>query len=222
MYVPISYEIAMQECPEQVEAIIKKLRKGTSKNKNAAPEELKYEYQVGVAMESYSFKEMIKGVIEGTLVKPKEKYYVDIDNLSNYDLIIDTSAARPEEIFKLIKNRLKEHDKVNKVNEIWVSPSILYPTKDLTKIQDENCGNPKIIRCMGKYFIYEGHKIISEGLNNSDKLIQIEVIGEDNTEIENGVTACEFVLINCKKEILRKWEEVHGFNFIQYPNGLIE
>lgn len=63
-YIKLTYEQAMQECPEQVNAIVAKLRSGTSKNKKAAPEELSYEYMVGVKIHSYSLNEILEGVIK--------------------------------------------------------------------------------------------------------------------------------------------------------------
>ena len=35
-----------------------------------------------------------------------ENYNVDVNNLANYDLVVDTTFAKPEEIYELIDNKL--------------------------------------------------------------------------------------------------------------------
>ena len=48
-----------------------------------------------------------------------EKYNVDPDDLSNYDLVVDTTYATPEEICDLIEKYLNEWKKGNSFNKVW-------------------------------------------------------------------------------------------------------
>jgi len=48
-----------------------------------------------------------------------EKYNVDPDDLNNYDLVVDTTYATPDEICDLIEKYLTEWKEGNTFNKIW-------------------------------------------------------------------------------------------------------
>jgi len=48
-----------------------------------------------------------------------EKYAVDPDDLNNYDLVVDTTYATPDEICDLIEKYLNEWKEGNTFNKVW-------------------------------------------------------------------------------------------------------
>ena len=48
-----------------------------------------------------------------------EKYNVDPDDLNNYDLVVDTTYATPDEICDLIEKYLNEWKAGNSFNKVW-------------------------------------------------------------------------------------------------------
>ena len=63
MYMPITYQHAVDNYPEQVKEVMAKLRKGKSKEKNAEPNQLKWQYDWWVSCgRAMSFSEVVEGI----------------------------------------------------------------------------------------------------------------------------------------------------------------
>lgn len=73
MRLEITYEQALREYPKEVDEIIRKIRKGRSKHKNAAPETLTWEFNWGVRIDACSFEDILSGKAHADQRREAEK-----------------------------------------------------------------------------------------------------------------------------------------------------
>lgn len=121
-------------------------------------------------------KNAIKNRTKGEVERYKDRYNVDLENEDNYNLIIDTSYATPEDIARIILKCYKEKNKGNDIPKKWASPRIFLPIQDerstlgktaeldineiIEKIEKEgyDITKPiKTIRVGNKHVIIDGH-----------------------------------------------------------------
>jgi hypothetical protein len=62
MEIKTTYQDAAKNYPKAVDAIVSKLRSGTSKEKSASPEDLEWSYSYGIAVQSQSFQDMLSNI----------------------------------------------------------------------------------------------------------------------------------------------------------------
>lgn len=137
----------------------------------------------------------------------KKQYGVDIDEINNYDLVLDTSYVTPDEVFECVKNQFLKWQNEEKHQSIWVSPKNLFPTKlddeELLAVED-------IMVCKENawFFIQHNHKKVSESLKNNLGIVPCQV---DKTVNSN-------ILANYNCDIAVKWANNHGFVFDEFPS----
>ncbi|MCX7986610.1 MAG: AAA family ATPase [Bacteroidales bacterium] len=129
----------------------------------------------------------------------KLQYGVDIDNLNNYDIVIDTSFITPDDVFKYAWEAIEQWQNGLPYKKIWLSPRNLFPTRD-----DEYNIENKVVVCRTneKFFILEGHFSVSEALANNIALIPVSFFSGE-VSLPEDLTA-----------ITREWEKNHNFKFL--------
>lgn len=161
-----------------------------------------------------------------------EKYNVDCNNLSNYDIIINTSFATINEIVNLLVFIINIKKKQECIPKYWISPKLLYPTEDIRLIarpqtkeikNDISANNFNMnypIDCVkfdNFYFIWDGHKRCSGALYNNLSFVPITIIAKDNDEIHNGHKVSDFVNSVLNQSLYYDWEDAHNFRYSNYP-----
>jgi CMP/dCMP kinase len=161
-----------------------------------------------------------------------EKYKVRCDDLSNYDIAINTSDSSVENVSKLILELFGAWSSKEDYRKFWISPTFVFPTKhvSLTKQeqsehleseidkQDVKGQNPiECVKFNEYYFIRNGHRRCSEALYSRLDFIPFHLLATDKQEIDKGYTAAEFVHSAFDLDWYYEWEEAHGFRFIKYP-----
>lgn len=154
----------------------------------------------------------------------KVQYDVDLENLSNYNLVVDTSYSSPSTIADIIianyQNRISS-------NEIWLSPYTLMPTKssgnlsfeNIQSIANESKGldryleDPiKVIVFNNKFYIYDGHKRVLNSIIERISLLPCELINFRNDEIlSSGQAIQDYIQENCKQEDLCDWNDLRAY-----------
>jgi len=160
-----------------------------------------------------------------------ERYNVRCEDLSNYDVVINTSASSIESISILILDLFSRWNKKETYQKFWISPKFVFPTEqvslieasdsDSIKTQIENNGLDALqpIDCVEYqefYFIKHGHRRCSEALDNNIEFIPFYLSGTDDEEIYPGKTAKDLAE-SSKLSWFKDWEELHKFRFVKYP-----
>ena len=162
-----------------------------------------------------------------------EKYGVDCNNLSNYDIIINTSLASIEDVTNMVISIVEMTTKNEQIPKYWVNPMLLYPTENIrlvakpeaveikNNISKNNFNMEHPVACVkynNNYFIWDGHKRTSGALYSQLKLIPIIVIAKDNEDIHAGHSVSRFIKGVLNHSLYYDWEDAHSFRYIEYPS----
>lgn len=118
---------------------------------------------------------------------------VDLQNLDNYDLVIDTSGVTIFEVVNVLMNAIESVRKRKKLTKEWKSTKYLYVSMDKKGVE----GNSEIkkicaLKVDGEYFALEGQEEINSvnskgreveektGTEEGYKLFPVEVVAEND------------------------------------------
>ena len=158
----------------------------------------------------------------------KAIYGVNCEDLSNYDVVIDTSYISPKEAMDIIVECYNKKEHGVSYEKLWISPQFLLPTGKLEYIDREKIkqysdminGNEelepiKVLRVHDSLFVVEGHsRLIAYNLCKI-KLINPIVIYNEDDLLEDGRPAKRMVSIT--ESDIREWEEINGFKYNYMP-----
>lgn len=146
----------------------------------------------------------------------KEQYNVDIDNLSNYDLAIDTSFLTNEGTYEFLLDKINKWSNKQAFPKIWLSPKNLYPQKSIgelsldkiaeltEKFGKDNVELPlvKVTKKDSQFHITCGHTICSAALKSGIDLIPVEM------DLDAEISDTE-------ETIITEWQSAHKFEFVR-------
>jgi len=93
-------------------------------DKNIASERI-FNDNIRVNEKYENIQQTIQSMIErrsSEVLRFKQQYGIDIDNLKNYNLVIDTSYATPDDIFEKVIECFELWKEDKDYNSIWISP----------------------------------------------------------------------------------------------------
>ncbi len=150
-----------------------------------------------------NIEETYKSMVErrkSEIIRFKQQYQVDIDDLQNYDVVIDTSFLTPEEVFIKAWEAIEKWQKDEPYRMIWISPKNLLPTK----MQDDSPSEiVKFCKISEHFFIIQGHELVSNSLQNNFSLVSATILNTPPHEIVMD----EF--------IIKQWEKKHHFLYLK-------
>lgn len=161
----------------------------------------------------------------------KQQYHVDIDDFSNYDLVIDTTYSTPEVIFEKVLEIFTKWKQEKTFNSIYFSPKSLLPTQSIrehsfayTKDISESIKKHgffddapiAVIKYQNRYFIYDGHKRTSAAIYNKYDIIPCEIIGTEKSVLPFGQKIIDYLMDHYNLTNVYDWEAMHQFNFPEY------
>lgn len=178
-----------------------------------------------------SVEEAMNKLIERRVVENrryKAIYEVNCEDLSNYDVVIDTSFISPKEAMDIIIDCYNKKEHGVSYEKLWISPQFLLPTGKLEYIDREkinhyseliNAGEEiepiKVLRVHDSLFVVEGHsRLIAYNLCKI-KLINPIVIYNEDDILDDGSKAKR--MVNITESDVREWEEINGFKYNYMP-----
>lgn len=132
---------------------------------------------VGRVSESYTDKATARQEIidrrKSELLRYQNFYHCNLDDYSNYDLIVDTSHATREEVNELVFNSFKAFDEGKEYTKIWLSPKSL-----IIKGDAENDADGKVVinKKDGQFFVEKGAAKVKKALENGKSLVAVDVV----------------------------------------------
>ena len=132
---------------------------------------------VGRVSESYSDKATARQEIidrrKSELLKYQNFYHCNLDDYSNYDLIVDTSHASRDEVNELVFNSFQAFNEGKEYTKIWLSPKSLI----LTGNEPDDTGEKLIINKKdGKFIVEKGFSKVKKALENRQSLVAVDVV----------------------------------------------
>lgn len=131
----------------------------------------------GRVSESYSDKATARHEIidrrKSELLRYQNFYHCNLDDYSNYDLIVDTSHATRDEVNELIYNSFKAFEEGKEYTKIWLSPKSLI----LKGNEPDDTGEPLVINKKdGKFVVEKGFSKVKKALQNRQSLVAVDVV----------------------------------------------
>ena len=140
----------------------------------------------------------------------KTQYNVDLDNFTNYNLVIDTSHSTPEDIAGVIIE--------NYQNDVWVSPLTLLPTKLseaegdaslFTKKEDFVDAPVSAFFDSNNFYIFDGHKRVLSAIKNKITLMPCSLINPaGETKLPGGQSVKEYIADRFSDALYSKWKKL--------------
>ncbi len=132
---------------------------------------------VGRVSESYADKSTARQEIidrrKSELLRYQNFYHCNLDDYSNYDLIVDTSHATREEVNELVFNSFKAFDEGKEYTRIWLSPKSLIIKGDAGNDADEEV---VINKKDGQFFVEKGAAKVKKALENGKSLVAVDIV----------------------------------------------
>lgn len=134
--------------------------------------------------ESYESQEACKKALihrqEMESVRFREIYDIDYYDMSNYNLVIESTNATPEEIAEEILNRLDEYrqGKFDKMMEL--NPSSIHPTMKETGQAME--GIVSVNEVNSEWFVFNGAETLEKIQKTGAKFVPVRVVGSQNAD----------------------------------------
>jgi cytidylate kinase len=161
-----------------------------------------------------------------------ELYGADCSDLSNFNLVIDTSFVTPERVADIILAEYDSWSVSDKCSKAFISPTNLYPTKSIhdfgSEFFDDIQNNMKINGYCSDFpviavninsfdYIFDGHKRASCAIKNNIDLIPVIFQSENGYSVK-GLTYKEDILNSVKRNQFCDWEKFHSFTYLTYPS----
>ncbi len=150
------------------------------------------------------------------------KYYnASLNNLRNYDLVVDSSVLDARSIAGLIAHELATDGYM--LHPIClVSPQSLQPSQDIRSVGDTSLAllDPEyldipvtVCRVDGSWTLLDGHKRCALALKQGKTSLRCRLAGQEDEIYRSGMTFRSFVRDAVRKERLYDWEDAFGFQF---------
>ena len=150
-------------------------------------------------------------------------YSVDDENITNFDLVINSSLVSVEEIVKVIADVADRREAASADRSVWLSPKLLIPTQNVRALAYDDgaglTGDPgadrsiEVIRWHRCYFILNGHKRTSSALASQRHFVPVRVMSSSSVASAEGSSVESFLKGCVRPNWVRDWEEVHSFQF---------
>lgn len=176
----------------------------------------------------------------GEVSRYKERYGVDLENSENYDLIINTSFSKPEEVASVILECTKRRMEDKPFGKYWTSPKMLLPLQTeretlsrgtyltfeetVESIKEQGyipSSEIETIEVDNVKYIIEGHHRNFAAAYSGKTLIPYRVIAKDDEKILGYGNIARERARCCKKSYLYGHENFLGKDFSYetvYPN----
>lgn len=158
----------------------------------------------------------------------KEQYKVNIDDLQNYNIVVDGSYMTSENLSDFVLKRFELWKSHKEFNRVWLSPKNIYPLQGIREhsefytksIRESIAANGYtesepiiVIQQDGNYFIYDGHKRCCSAIVLGLDLIPVIIINENQDKLSNGQTFASYIHDHYSITNVSDWEDMNDFRF---------
>lgn len=156
------------------------------------------------------------------ILRYRNQYNIDLENLSNYDVVIDTSYTTINDNALLVKKIYESKD--TRLHYLWISPRSLKPTEKnrnygLSYIRDINrlfytidtyIENPiKVLFYNDMFYIFDGHKRTLNALELNFKFVPCLLINNtENYRLFKTETVKNYIEDNNTPIVNADWSDV--------------
>jgi CMP/dCMP kinase len=155
-----------------------------------------------------------------------QKYYgVDIDDLNNYDLVIDTTQASIDEVVRKVYKRARH---IHNEREIWISPQSLVPTQGIRDLSSdsvdqvegeiiahgyETLHDVSALYVDHVFYILDGHARVAAAIRNKLTFVPVRIVASDDQPYVKELSARQYIQDAVNDSRVNDWEDAVGFKF---------
>jgi predicted cytidylate kinase len=179
-------------------------------------------------------KENLRSRSESERQRFLTRYHADKRLLRNYDIVCDTTRARPEEVLELIIEGIE--GKIGAGTPaplLLLDPARIYPTQEIRAlrgiedtdyIQAVGAAGPDALEplsigyAQGYFFVVDGHRRLSAALRSGFRLVPGTLLAQDAEEVVGGLTADQYLASAVTLSKVYDWEEAHGIELEMPPH----
>lgn len=137
----------------------------------------------------------------------KTYYHIDYADLRNFDLVVETTHATPEEVATCIINSFNAWNGAKDYTHAWLSPRSLYPTCMVCCSLDKDIRNLVVLQQERNFLITAGHSLVAKAIAANEHLVAAEICYKGFDEIAESL----------RRSFLQQWENMNFFRFREYP-----
>jgi cytidylate kinase len=161
----------------------------------------------------------------------KEQYKVDINNLNNYNLVLDSSHISPDNLSDFVLKQFETWKLQQSFHRVWLSPKNLFPLQGIrehgaryiTEVKESIAANGykesepiQVIQQNGLYFIYDGHKRCTSSISLGLDLVPVVILNQEADVLPNGQSFENYIEDHYNITNVYDWEDMNGFRFSSY------
>ncbi|GGM89651.1 AAA family ATPase [Dactylosporangium sucinum] len=148
------------------------------------------------------------------------RYGADKFRLRNYDLVCDSTRARPEEIVDLVQAAFEGRLGADILREqpplLLLDPMRVYPTRELDfpaptdDVTVPEAMEPLTVGHSGPdYYIIDGHRRLSAAVQAGLRLVPASLLAEGEEPVTNRLSANDYFRVHVTADIVDSWERLH-------------
>jgi cytidylate kinase len=161
---------------------------------------------------------------ESEVLRFKKYYNVDIDDLRNYDVVIDTTFAAVEDIVQRIRN----HTEGGNRPICWIDPRNLVPTRAIGEWRDDRLGDSgkgivssgldggsplAVLYVDHVFYILHGHAQAAAAVRAGTRFVPGTIAASDDEPCIPGLSARQYVQDAVQDSLVFDWEDAVGFRY---------
>lgn len=169
-------------------------------------------------------KERLHGRSESERVRFLTRYGADKLRLRNYDLVCDSTRARPDDIVAMIVDAFEGRLGGDILRErpplLLLDPMRIYPTRSLEEVDaaflaDAADAGPQSLEPLTighsgpDYFVIDGHRRLSAAVHNEFRLVPASLLAEGEEAVTNRLSANDYFRVHVTEEVVDSWQRAH-------------
>ncbi|MET7423987.1 AAA family ATPase [Dactylosporangium sp. NPDC005555] len=169
-------------------------------------------------------KERLHGRSESERVRFLTRYGADKLRLRNYDLVCDSTRARPDDIVAMIVDAFEGRLGGDILRErpplLLLDPMRIYPTRSFDVLEDAvvteigeagpQALEPLTIGHSGPdYYVIDGHRRLSAAVQHEFRLVPASLLAEGEELVTNRLSANDYFRAHVTDEVVDAWQRAH-------------
>jgi CMP/dCMP kinase len=169
-------------------------------------------------------KERLHGRSESERVRFLTRYGADKLRLRNYDLVCDSTRARPDDIVAMIVDAFEGRLGGDILRErpplLLLDPMRIYPTRLADPADDafvSGVGDagpqslePLTIGHSGPdYYVIDGHRRLSAAVQNEFRLVPASLLAEGEEPVTGRLSANDYFRVHVTDQVVDAWQRAH-------------
>ncbi|GAA1555392.1 hypothetical protein GCM10009827_090250 [Dactylosporangium maewongense] len=172
-------------------------------------------------------KERLHGRSESERVRFLTRYGADKLRLRNYDLVCDSTRARPDDIVAMIVDAFEGRLGGDILRErpplLLLDPMRIYPTRSLDSLDSVDGAfvasigdagpealEPLTIGHSGPdYYVIDGHRRLSAAVQNEFRLVPASLLAEGEEPVTARLSANDYFRVHVTDEVVSAWQRAH-------------